>query len=108
MNATHKELFDVLFEINDGSAGELANILCVETRRYTKKFSRRNVTSESFVLYRSEVPIIQIMWKEYTSHRKKTLLSYVEGLSYHRRFNSLLQIHGIVHPQYLYKNIQKK
>lgn len=108
MNATHKELFNVLLALSGNSAGELANILCVETRLYTKKFSRRNVTSESFVLYRCEVPITKILWQEYKSHSKISVLRATEGLRYRRRFNSLLQVHGIIDSQYLYKNIQRK
>ncbi len=70
MNATHKELFDVLLALSDDSAGELANILCVETRLHKKKFTRRNVSDESFVLYRCKVPIAKIQWQEYKSYWK--------------------------------------
>lgn len=57
----------VFNNIPDPTAGELANILCAETRLYEKRFTTRQHTSNNVTLFHGEIPIVTVSWREFIS-----------------------------------------
>ncbi len=95
MDTSHTELFDLLLRLGDQYAAELANILCTETSRHRKRFTKRNITSEHFVLYRKDLPIFRIMCEQYISPlRQDIVVACAEyGMRSHpRKFRKLPSI----------------
>lgn len=108
--ASHAQLFDLFLRLEGNYAGELANILCAETTRYKKRFTKGMTKNKWFVVCRQGVPIFKIEWVEISMVKStEAIISCRENSmrNHPRFFKSLLELYLRTSRIPQYKNIHK-